>query len=77
MQKDTITLSAFVRIEERKSEKTLKRLEQEHLRVIARLKALRNFENFRRILHEEYPKKWTLREHAGDFSQSLDRFIGL
>jgi hypothetical protein len=73
--KDTITLSAFVRIEQRRSEKLLKRLEQEELQATARLKALRKFEFFRRVLYEKNPKTWPLRESRGDFSLSLDRFI--
>jgi hypothetical protein len=73
--KDTITLSAFVRIEKRKTEELLKRLEQEELRVTARLQALCKFEFFRRVRHERYPKTWPLRESGGDFSLSLDRFI--
>jgi hypothetical protein len=72
--KDTVTLSLFIKKEEQKLKERIVRLEQEKLSLVHRLNVLPSFDTWRRE-RASSPLKYSLREHPGDFSQSLDRFI--
>lgn len=75
MKRDTMTLSQFIRRDERKLKKEIVHLELARLRAVHLLNALPAFKERRRKLHKIRPKDWPLREHPGDFSQSLDWFV--
>ena len=75
MKRDTMTLSQFIRKEERELKQDIVRLERERLRKIHLSNALPAFKEHRRGLYKKYPKEWPLREHPGDFSQALDWYV--
>jgi len=75
MKRDTVTLSQFIRKETRKLKQGIILLERERLRKVHLSNALPAFKEHRRRLAKKYPKEWPLREHPGDFSQSLDWFV--
>jgi UV DNA damage repair endonuclease len=72
---DTMTLSQFIQREDRKLQEKITRLDQEKCEAGIRIRNLRKFAYARRLLHRSNSKLWPLREHPGDFSQSLDRFL--
>jgi hypothetical protein len=71
MKRDTVTLSQFLRMEEQKLKQELIRMANERLRKVHLLNDLSSFKDFRRKMHKQSPKEWPVREHPGDFSQSL------
>lgn len=72
--KDTVTLSQFIKKEEWKLKERIVCLEQEKLSLVHRLNVLPSFDTWRRERSGK-DARYSLQEHPGDFSQSLDRFI--
>ena len=75
MKRDTVTLSQFIKKEARNLKEKIIHLENERLRAVHLLNGLSLFNKRRRTLYKINRKDWPLREHSGDFSQSLDWFV--
>ena len=75
MKRDTVTLSQFIKKEERKLKEKITRLENERLRTVHLLNSLPLFNKRCRTLNKFNRKGWPLREHPGIFSQALDWFV--
>ena len=75
MKRDSVTLSQFIKKEERELKKKIIYLENERLRTVHLLNGLPLFTKRRRTLNKINRKNWPLREHPGSFSQALDWYV--